>query len=146
MQILLYIFVYVSFYLLFVCFIFVIILFLLVSPFFLHHFVCCMLGWRSQNLELMPLDPDLEKTLRRNRRAPVKRETVEMGDNVRNANQSEYVGQPRFENQDARAENFEQARADNFEQATSLRDLIAPVVTSSHSCIMLPRTNTTHFD
>ena len=70
-----------------------------------------MLGRRFQKLELIPLDPDLERTLRRNRRAPIERETVEMGDNLRNTNQSKNVGQPRFENQDARAENFEQARA-----------------------------------
>jgi hypothetical protein len=29
---------------------------------------------------------------------------------------------------------------------TSLRELFAPVATSSHSCIVLPLTNATHFD
>jgi hypothetical protein len=29
---------------------------------------------------------------------------------------------------------------------TSLRELFAPVVTSSHSCIVLPPTNATHYD
>jgi hypothetical protein len=35
-----------------------------------------MLGQRSMNLELIPLDPKKERTLRRNWRAP-----VELGDN-----------------------------------------------------------------
>jgi hypothetical protein len=105
-----------------------------------------MLGRRSQNLELIPLDLDLEGTLRRNQRAPIEQEMVEVGDNVRNVNQSENVGKPRFENQDARAKNFEQARAWNVDFTTSLKDLFALVVTSSHSCIVLPPTNTTHFD
>jgi hypothetical protein len=105
-----------------------------------------MLGWRCQNLELIPLDPDLGRTLRRIRRAPAERETVEMGENLRNANQSENMEQPRFVNEDVRPENFEQARAWNVDFTTSLRDLFVPVVTSSHSCIVLPPTNTTHFD
>jgi hypothetical protein len=95
---------------------------------------------------LIPLDPDLEITLRRNQRALVERETVEMGDNLRNVNQLENVEQPRFENEDVRAENFERARAWNMDFTTSLRDLFAPVVTNSHSCIVLPLTNATHFD
>jgi hypothetical protein len=41
-----------------------------------------MLGRRSLNLELLPLDPDLERVLRRKRRASVEKESVEMGDNV----------------------------------------------------------------
>jgi hypothetical protein len=63
-----------------------------------------MLGWRALNLELIPLDPDLEKTLRRNWRASFERETIEMGDNVeRNANQFENPKQPRDENEQDRA-------------------------------------------
>jgi hypothetical protein len=95
-----------------------------------------MLGRRSQNLDLISLDPDLEKTLRRTCRAP-----IEMGDGLRNANQEENM-----EYQDARAENDEQVRAWNMDFTTSLWDLFAPVATSSHSCIMLPPTNATHFD
>jgi hypothetical protein len=93
-----------------------------------------MLGQRSLNLELIPLDPDLEKTLRRNMR-----EQIEMGDNVaRNTNQPENVEQPRGEN--------EQARAWNMDYTRSLRDLFTPIATNSHSCIVLPPTNATHFD
>jgi hypothetical protein len=51
-----------------------------------------MLGRKSLNLELIPLDPELERTLRRKRRAPVEREFVEMGDNVN-------MEQPRGENE-----------------------------------------------
>jgi hypothetical protein len=65
-----------------------------------------MLVQRSQNIELSPLDPDLERTLRRNRRAPIERKTIEMGDSVRNVNQPENVGRPGFENQEVRVENF----------------------------------------
>jgi hypothetical protein len=104
-----------------------------------------MLGRRSKNLELIPLEPDLERTLRKICRAPVERETVEMGDDLRNANQPENIKQPRFENQDAKGEN-EQARAWNVDYTTSLRDLFAHVATNSHSCIVLPPTNATHFD
>ena len=105
-----------------------------------------MLGQRSQNLELIPLDPDLGRNFRKIHKAPAERETVEMGENLRNANQLENMEQPRFVNEDARAENFEQARAWNVDYTTSLRDLFAPIATSSHSCIMLPPTNATHFD
>jgi hypothetical protein len=56
------------------------------------------------------------------------------------------VEQPRFENEDARGENGEQVRAWNVDFTISLRDLFAPVVTNSHSCIVLPPTNATHFD
>ena len=55
-----------------------------------------MLGRRSQNLELILLDPNLERFIRRNWRAPVERETVEMGDNLINANQLENVERPWF--------------------------------------------------
>jgi hypothetical protein len=102
-----------------------------------------MLGRRSQNLELIPLDPNLERTIRGIRKATIERETDEMGDNLRNANQPKNMEQPRFENQDV---NGEQARAWNVDFTTSLRDLFALAVTSSHSCIVLPPTNATHFD
>jgi hypothetical protein len=60
-----------------------------------------MLGRRSLNLELTPLDPDLERNIRRACQAQ-----VEMGDNQRNANDQESE-----EYQDARAGNGEQRRA-----------------------------------
>jgi hypothetical protein len=95
-----------------------------------------MHGRRSQNLDLIPLDPDLEKTLRRTSRAP-----VEMGDNLRNANQDENM-----EYQDARAENDEHVKAWNVDFTKSLQELFTPIATSSHSCIMLPPTNATCFE
>jgi hypothetical protein len=95
-----------------------------------------MLGWRSQNLDLIPLDPDLERTLRRTRRAP-----VEMGDSLRNANQEENI-----EYQDVRVENDEKVKAWSVDFTTSLQELFTPVATSSHSCIVMPPTNATHFD
>jgi hypothetical protein len=91
-----------------------------------------MLGRRSQNLDLIHLDPDLERTLRRTHRALVERETIEMGDDFRNANQPENMEQPEFENQDARAGNEEQLRAWNMDFTISLWELFALVVTSSH--------------
>jgi len=43
----------------------------------------CMLGRRSLNLELLPLDPDLDRVFRKKHRTPVKwRTTSEMGDNM----------------------------------------------------------------
>jgi hypothetical protein len=104
-----------------------------------------MLGRRSLNLDLTPLDPDLERNHRRTRRAPIESETVEMGDTFRNENGPE-IEQPRDENHDVRAENDEQIRTWNVDFTTSLRELFAPVVTSSHLCIVLPPTNATHFD
>jgi hypothetical protein len=95
-----------------------------------------MHGQRSQNLALIPLDPDLERNLRRSRRTP-----VEMGDSQRNANQEEHV-----EYHDARLANEEQVRVWDLDFTTSLRELFAPIATSSHSCIVLPPTNATHFD
>ena len=71
---------------------------------------------------------------------------VEMGDSLRNVNQPENVEQPRFEDEDVRAKNFEQARAWNMDFTASLRDLFAPVATNSPLCIVLPPTNATHFD
>jgi hypothetical protein len=44
-----------------------------------------MHGWTSLSLELTPLDPDLERNLRRALRAH-----VEMEDNPRNANPEEH--------------------------------------------------------
>ena len=95
-----------------------------------------MHGWRSLNLELTPLDLDLERNIRRARRA-----CVEMEDIPRNENREE---QDDF--QDARAGHMEQRRAYDVDFTTSLRELFAPVVTSSHSYIVLPTTNATHYD
>jgi hypothetical protein len=64
-----------------------------------------------------------------------------MGDNQRNANDQENE-----EYQDARAGNGEQRRAYDVDFTTSLRELFAPVVTSSYLCIVLPPTNATHYD
>ena len=69
-----------------------------------------MLGQRSQNLALIPLDPDLERNLRRSCRT-----TVEMGDNQRNAHQDENI-----EYHDARPRNEEQVRAWDVDFTTSL--------------------------
>ena len=95
-----------------------------------------MLGQRSLNVDLILLDLDLERNLRRTHRAP-----IEMGDNERNARQEENQ-----EYQDAREENVEQIRAYNMDFTTSLRELFTLVTTSSHLCIVLPPTNATHFD
>jgi hypothetical protein len=95
-----------------------------------------MHGRRSLNLELTPLDPDLERNIRRARRAH-----VEMGDNQRNANDPEHE-----EYQDGRAGNGEQRQAYEVDFTTSLRELFAPTMVSSHSCIVLPPTNATHYD
>jgi hypothetical protein len=95
-----------------------------------------MHGQQSLNLELTPLDPELERNLRRSLRA-----RVEMEENQRNANMEEQE-----EYQDARAGNEEQRRAYDMDFTTSLRELFALVATSSHSCIVLPLTNATHYD
>jgi hypothetical protein len=94
-----------------------------------------MHGQGSLNLELTPLYPDIERNIRRACRAH-----VEMGDNQRNANDQENE-----EYQDVRAGNGEQRRAYNVDFTTSLRELFASVATSSHSCIVLPPTNATHY-
>jgi hypothetical protein len=91
---------------------------------------------QSLNLELTPLDPDLERNLRR-----VHRARVEMEANPKNANEEDQE-----EYQDARAGNREQRRAYNMDFTMSLRELFAPVATSSHLCIVLPPTNATHYD
>jgi hypothetical protein len=95
-----------------------------------------MLGRRSINLELTSLDPDLERTIRRARRAQ-----VEMGDNQRNLRVEEHE-----EHQDARERNGEQRRAYDVDFTTSLQELFVPTAVSSHSCIVLPPTNATHYD
>jgi hypothetical protein len=74
------------------------------------------------NLELTPLDLDLEKNIWRAYRAH-----MEMGDNQRNANDQEHE-----EYQDARAGNGKQRRAYDVDFTTSLRELFALVATSSH--------------
>ena len=94
-----------------------------------------MLGRRSQEIALIPLNPDLGRNLRRSRRTP-----VEMGDNQRNPHIEENM-----EYHDARPENEEQISAWNVDFTTSLRELFAPIATSFHSCIVLPPTNATHF-
>jgi hypothetical protein len=81
-----------------------------------------MHGQRSLNLELTPLDPNLKRNLRR-----VHRAHVEMEDNSRNANPEEREGY-----QNARARNVEQIQAYDVDFTTSLRELFAPVATSSH--------------
>jgi hypothetical protein len=45
-----------------------------------------------------------------------------------------------------RAGNGEHRRAYELDFTTSLRELFAPTVVSSHSCIVLPSTNATHYD
>jgi hypothetical protein len=97
-----------------------------------------MLGRRSLNLELLPLDPDIDRVFRKKRKTPVqakveRRTTSEMGDNTE-GNPNVNVEQP------------EQPRAENVDYTRSLRDLFAPVATNFASCIVLPPTNATHFD
>jgi hypothetical protein len=65
--------------------------------------------------------------LRRRRRPPIVRESIEMGDNVH------------------KGEN-ERHREENVDHTRSLRDLFAPVATNAPSLIVLPPTNVTHFD
>jgi hypothetical protein len=95
-----------------------------------------MHGRRSLNLELTPIDSDLERNIRRAHRAQ-----AEMEVNQRNANQKEQE-----EYQDARAGNGEQRRAYDVDFTTSLWELFVRVATSSHSCIVLLPTNATHYD
>ena len=64
-----------------------------------------------------------------------------MEDIPRNENQEE---QDEF--QDARAGHMEHRWAYDVDFTTSLWELFAPVATSSHSCIVLPPTNATHYD
>jgi hypothetical protein len=64
-----------------------------------------------------------------------------MEDNLRNTNPEEHE-----EYQDARDGHVEQRQAYDVDFTMSLWELFALVVTSSHSCIVLPPTNATHFD
>jgi hypothetical protein len=79
------------------------------------------------NLELTPLNPDLERNIRRARRAHGK-----MGDNPRNPRVEEHKDDqrnPRMEEhedyQDAREGNGEHRRAYDVDFTTSLRELFA---------------------
>jgi hypothetical protein len=58
-----------------------------------------MHGRRSLNLELIPLDPDLEGNIRRARRAH-----DEMGENQRNPRVEEHMQNPRNENMEEHEE------------------------------------------
>ena len=107
-----------------------------------------MHGRRCLNLELTPLDLDLERNIRRAHRA-----RGEMGDNQRNPRVEEHVPNPRNKNmentskfQDARGGNGENRRAYELDFTTSLWELFAPTAVSSHSCMVLPPTNATHYD
>jgi hypothetical protein len=95
-----------------------------------------MHGRRSLNLELIPLDLNLERNLRRSLKA-----RAEMGDHLRNPRVEEHE-----DYQDARDGNGENRRAYDVDFATSLRELIIPIAVNSHSCILLPPTNATHYD
>ena len=107
--------------------------------------VQCIYGQRSLNLDLLPLDPKITITLRRTRKAPVvSKIRGEIGDQQENI--PENVEQPIFKNEDARTESGEQVRAWHVDFTTSLRDLFVAIATSSQSCIVLPPTNSTHFD
>jgi hypothetical protein len=108
-----------------------------------------MHGRRSLNLELTPLDPDLERNIRRARQAQ-----AEMGDNQRDPKVEQHDENQRNEQEENKNEEFQDARAGNGEHrrmyeldfTTSLHELFAPTVVSSHSCIVLPPTNATHYD
>jgi hypothetical protein len=107
-----------------------------------------MHGRRSLNLELTPLDPDLERNIWKARRA-----RSEMGDNQGNLRVEEHMQNPGNANieeheefQDARGGNGENRRAYKLDFTTSLRELFTPTAVSSHSCIVLPPTNATHYD
>jgi hypothetical protein len=108
-----------------------------------------MHGQRSLNLELTPLDPDLERNIRRARRAQ-----AEMGDNQRDPRVEQHDENQRNEQEENENEEFQDARAGNGEHrqmyeldfTTSLHELFAPIAVSSYSCIVLPPTNATHYD
>jgi hypothetical protein len=106
-----------------------------------------MHGQRSLNLELTPLDPDLERNIRRACRAQ-----TEMGDNQREPRVKQHEEDQRDEQeeneefQDARAGNGEHRRMYELDFTTSLHELFAPTAVSTHSCIVLPPTNATHYD
>jgi hypothetical protein len=67
-----------------------------------------MHGRRSLNLELIPLDPDLERNLRRSRRTRAK-----MGDNQRNPRVEQHDENRRNEQEENKE--FQDARAGNGE-------------------------------
>jgi hypothetical protein len=72
--------------------------------------ILCILGWRSLNLELLPLDPDIDRVFRKKRKTLVERRTTsEMGDNMA-GNPNVIVEQPK------------QPRAKNVDYTRSLRD------------------------
>jgi hypothetical protein len=102
-----------------------------------------MHGRRSLNLELTPLDLDLERNIRRARRA-------QMGDNQRNPRVEQQVEDQRHEQEENEefqdAGNGEHRRMYELDFTTSLHELFAPTAVSSHSCIVLPPTNATHYD
>jgi TolA-binding protein len=106
-----------------------------------------MHGRRSLNLELIPLDPDLERNIRRARRAQ-----AEMGDNQRDPRVEQHEENQR--NEEEENEEFQDARAGNgdyrgmyeLDFIMSLHELFAPTAISTHSCIVLPPTNATHYD
>ena len=86
-----------------------------------------MHGRRSLNLELTPIDPDLERNLRRSLRA-----NIEMEDIPRNENREE---QEEF--QDARARHMEERREYDVDFTTSLRELVA-TGNCSHQLQLVP--------
>jgi hypothetical protein len=106
-----------------------------------------MHGRRSLNLELTPLDPDLERNIRRARRAQ-----AEMGDNQREPGVEQHEEDRRDEEEeneefeDARAGNGEHRRMYELDFTTALHELLNPTAVSTHSCIVLPPTNATHYD
>jgi hypothetical protein len=69
-----------------------------------------MHGRRSLNLELTPLDPDLERNIRRARRAQ-----AEMGDNQRDPKVEQHDENQRNEQEENKNEEFQDARAGNGE-------------------------------
>jgi hypothetical protein len=106
-----------------------------------------MHGRRSLNLELTPLDPDLERNIRRARRA-----RAEMRDNQREPRVEQHEENRRDEEEeneefeDVRAGNGEHRRMYELDFTTELHELFAPTAVSTHSCIVLPLTNATHYD
>jgi hypothetical protein len=99
------------------------------------------------NLELTPLDPDLERNIRRARRA-----RTEMRDNQREPRVEQHAENRRDEEEeneafeDARAGNGEHRRMYELDFMTALHELFASTAVSTHSCIVLPPTNATHYD
>jgi hypothetical protein len=90
-----------------------------------------MLGRGSLNLELTPIDPKIERTARENLRTTDFENlnsdlgnSIEMGGWVKNLEE----------------------RLENAEASRTLMELFAPIAIDTPSCIVLPTTNTTHFD